>query len=283
MKQIIDALSMTSHVHNWLASSTSPQILHVFDSACNLINERREILSVVTQAVGAGPFNLVIERDIRFAEYLNLATPVSAAVEQLSLGDLIVHFSGAELWDCHPDWKILHAERDTILRQARQLSEAVPRVSRLCGAPQWGQFAGFLSSSIATADIASCVDAAQKLAGLGQGLTPSGDDFMMGAMFAARIIHRREVAEFIAGEIGKAAEPLTTSLSAAWLRAAAKGEAGILWHTLFDALISGEASAIGFHTSNILSIGATSGADALAGFINTCIAYTEIEDQHVVP
>ena len=54
MKQIIDALSMTSHVHNWLASSTSPQILHVFDSACNLINERREILSVVTQAVGAG-------------------------------------------------------------------------------------------------------------------------------------------------------------------------------------------------------------------------------------
>jgi hypothetical protein len=283
MKQIIKAASTTSTVHQWLASSTSAQILHVFDHACNLCNERREIVSIVTQEIGPGPFNIVIESDVRFAEELSLASPIFTSIEQLSLGAITIHIIDAELWDACPDWRALHAKRDSIRRQVSQVSEAVVQVSNRRGASQADTFSSSLAASIAAADIASCIHAAQKLAGLGQGLTPAGDDFLMGAVYAAWIIHRHEVAECIAAEIAKVATPLTTSLSAAWLRAAAKGEAGILWHKLFDALISGNETAIDTRTSNILSIGATSGIDALAGFINTFTAYTEIENRHVIP
>jgi hypothetical protein len=276
MKQIINAVSTTGPVSEWLANSTSARMLHVFDHACNLINERREVVSMVTREIGPGPFNLVVEGDVRFAQDLSLASPVFTSARQLSLGDLEIHIFDAKLWDSRPDWNMLHNKRETLLRQISPLSEIELQVSRL-------QCSSSLSSSIAMADIPSCRNAAAKLAGLGQGLTPSGDDFLMGAVYAAWIIHPHEIAECIVTEIAKVATPLTTSLSAAWLRAAAKGEAGILWHKFLAALISGNETAIDLQTSNILSIGATSGADALAGFINTFTAYTEIENRHVFP
>jgi hypothetical protein len=283
MKQIINAVSTTNFVYEWLASSASAKILHVFDHACNLCNERREIVSIVTQEIGPGPFSLVVESDVRFSEELSLASLVFTSTEQLSLGAVTIQIVDAEVWDACPDWKALHAERYSIRRRLGQVSEALLPVSHYRGVSRTGAFPTLLASSIAAADIAACIHAAQKLAGLGQGLTPAGDDFLMGAVYAAWIIHPHEVASCIAAEIAKVATPLTTSLSAAWLRAAAKGEAGILWHRLFDALISGNETAIDLHTSNILSIGATSGADALAGFINTFTAYTEIENRHVLP
>lgn len=283
MKQIISAVSITSQVYDWLASSTSPQILHVFDRACNLINERRDVLSLVTQEIGHGPFNLVVESDVFFAEYLTLESPVYASAEQLSLGGLTVHIIDANRWDPRPDWKTLHDARNAILWQICQLSEIQIQVSNLRGASRWGQFSNWLSSSVAMADIPSCMNAAQKLAGLGPGLTPSGDDFIMGAIYATWILHPHELAEHMTAEIAKVSAALTTSLSAAWLRAASKGEAGILWHRLFDGLLTCSQPAIQQNMVDILFIGATSGADALAGFIDTIVAYKEIGKKHVIP
>ena len=88
------------------------------------------------------------------------------------------------------------------------------------------------------------------------------------------------------------AAPLTTSLSAAWLKSAGRGEAGTLWHEFFDALISvsrivadpdgGGASptyrtAVQNSVDKILAVGETSGTDALAGFLNIFIAYGMIQ------
>lgn len=73
----INSLSLTPTVNAWLSISRHPRILHVFEHACNLINERREILSIVTQEIGDGPFNFVIEEDILFSGYLDLEAPIS--------------------------------------------------------------------------------------------------------------------------------------------------------------------------------------------------------------
>lgn len=56
----VTALSLAPTVNDWRADSRQPRILHVFDHASNLINERGEVLSVVTPQIGNGPFNLVI-------------------------------------------------------------------------------------------------------------------------------------------------------------------------------------------------------------------------------
>ena len=153
-----------------------------------------------------------------------------------------------------------------------------------------------LSSALANANVSSAKTIASHLAGLGVGLTPAGDDFILGAVLASWLIHPQEVAGVLAQEITDIAAPLTTSLSAAWLRSAGRGEAGILWHAFFEALNSAgrTESPVGIGSpayikrireamDNILSIGETSGADALAGFISTILYSMELKLNYVIP
>jgi len=270
--QHINVLSLTSNVTEWLADSHYPCILHIFDHACNLINERREVLSIVTQRIGNGPFNLVVEDDILFSEHLNVESPVSILDNQLTLGDLIINTTVAKPWNPRPDWGKLHARKDDILDHLTQF----PNPNYLPANPQFSSsLVSNLCSSLVTTDISAAKSPAAKLAGLGIGLTPAGDDFIMGALYASWIIHPFEIANVLAKEIAETAAPLTTSLSAAWLRSAGKGEVGILWHDLFNALIGDED--IQSSITNLLAVGETSGADALAGFIGTFISYAESE------
>lgn len=265
----INALSLAPNAKDWLTNSCYPRILHVFDHACNLINEHREVLSVVTPQIGNGPFNLVIENNVLFSGHLSLQSPVSFSTTQLHLGDLTIHIVGAKLWNPRPDWEMLHIRSDDILNHLTQLPTANYQVSN--------SLVAGLSTALANAHIPSSLTAAQKLAGLGQGLTPSGDDFILGAVLAAWIIHPPEIASVLAREITNVAAPLTTSISAAWLRSAGRGEAGILWHNFFNALVSADPAQIQEAANNILAIGETSGADALAGFIDIFISYAERE------
>lgn len=97
--------------------------------------------------------------------------------------------------------------------------------------------------------------ATSRLAGLGQGVTPTGDDILMGLIFALWIWHPKKAWIDL---IVDTAVPRTTSLSAAFLRAAGAGEATMHWHDLVNGLPDAP--------SNILDIGHSSGADAWAGF-----------------
>jgi len=120
------------------------------------------------------------------------------------------------------------------------------------------------------------------LAGLGSGLTPAGDDFLTGTMLWAWLAHPAP-APFCRALV-EAAIPRTTVLSAAFLRAAARGECNASWHGLLEALSEG----VGDHVpappvhggariasqhrlftavQDIMAHGATSGADSLAGFL----------------
>jgi hypothetical protein len=268
--RFIGTRSLSQNVNDWLTSTGRARILHVFNNACNLINEYGQVLSIVTPRIGNGPFNLVIDHDIRFSDHLRLQSPIYNTPPKLSVGDITINSSKAQVWNPRPDWEALHSRRIDILRQLADLEHPRSTVSSL-------------STALAGNNVSLSVSQACQLAGLGLGLTPSGDDFIMGALYAAWIIHSYEMAEPLARAVAAASAPLTTSLSAAWLKSAGKGEAGILWHQLFDALISGGQSSIQPQITNILSIGATSGSDALAGFINTLISYAESQNNHVLP
>jgi len=264
----LNVLSLTLNVTDWLANSRRPRILHVFDHACNLINKHREVLSIVTPPIGNGPFNLVIKDDICFSEHLNIESTVSIHDNQLTLGNLIVNTVEAKLWRPCPDWEMLHAKRDHILSQLLSLPiSAKHPIGTTCQPSLSTHLLSTFSTSIAIADLNASLSAAKQLSGLGAGLTPAGDDVIMGAIYAAWIIHPPEIARVLAEEISKAAAPLTTSLSAVWLRSAGRGEAGILWHDFFEALLTPDPFQIQSEVNKILAVGATSGADALAGFI----------------
>ncbi len=257
----MNSLFLTPTVNSWLANSSRPRILHVFEQASNLINERGEVLSIVIPEIGNGPFNLVVEESIVFSKHLNVESQITFEINRLKLGEITINTESATLWSPCPDWRMLHANKDKILSQLRSLSTA--NYYPLLPTPLIVDF----FSALATADISTALILASKLAGLGAGLTPAGDDFILGAILAVWIIHSQEIAKIIAEEITNTAASLTTSLSAAWLRSAGRGEAGILWHEFFDALISTNARQISEAMNRILAVGETSGADALAGFI----------------
>jgi hypothetical protein len=266
--QSIKAISLTLDSKDWLANSCHPRILHVFDRACNLINEQREVLSIVTPQIGNGPFNVVIEGDVLFLDHLTLESPIFVSANRLILGNLTVSTAGAKLWSAHPNWEKLHAWRDPILHQLTQLSVSnyQPSLPTL--------LLSTFSIAIANADSESCCTTARRLAGLGIGLTPAGDDFILGAVLAAWIIHPTEVASVLAKEVTNTAAPLTTSLSAAWLRSVGQGEAGILWHHFFNALLTLDLLHLQNSLRKILGVGATSGADAIAGFLGTVMSWS---------
>ena len=120
------------------------------------------------------------------------------------------------------------------------------------------------------------------LAGLGSGLTPAGDDFLTGTLLWAWLAH--PVPAPFCRALVEAAIPRTTVLSAAFLRAAARGECSASWHGLLEALgegvgdrvpappVHGGARIASQHrlftaVQELMAHGATSGADSLAGFL----------------
>src|SRR5215213_3923436 len=115
--QSINTLSFTPDVNNWLANTRHPRILHIFDRTCNLINERMEILSMVTPQIGNGPFNLVLEGDILLSEYLTIESSISILGDPLTLGDLFVKIADAKGWAPRPDWEVLRGQKAGVIHR----------------------------------------------------------------------------------------------------------------------------------------------------------------------
>lgn len=281
--QFIHALSLAPDVRDWLANSHQPRILHIFDQACNLINEHGRVLSIVTPQIGNGPFNLVVADEICFLEHCDLESLIYLSSAQFMIGHLVIHTTDVKLWNPRPDWEMLHARKGDIGDQLTQLriTDSLniggfdPFFGEHSGLPITQSLISNLSRLLVNVDISSVLNVTSQLAGLGVGLTPAGDDLIMGAIYAAWIIHPFEIASILARDVAETAMPLTTSLSAAWLRSAGRGEAGILWHGFFDALISKNLTKVEESIKNILAVGETSGADALAGFIGVFVSWME--------
>ena len=281
--QPLNTLSLTHHVMDWLAKTRQPRILHVFDDACNLINEHREVLSIVAPEIGNGPFNLVLEHAPCFSDQLTLESALSTSSGYLSIGTLVINTANARRWSPRPDWEALHTRRADIANRLPKIQITDPLRGNL-EAPFATTSTGSLQSldanfsfALAKADIPSAKKIAAQLAGLGIGLTPAGDDFMMGAVYASWIIHPIEEARPLAREIADTAAPLTTSLSAEWLKFAGRGEAGIRWHEFLGALLFGDLPTVRKTVENILDIGETSGVDALAGLQSTMRSWVKLQ------
>lgn len=236
---------ITPRAQRWLANGRSTRILHLFDEVCNLVDAQGDMLSLVTPSVGPGPFTLVV--DDGFTAVLDINQPVQRDGGQLTIGPLRLDTRQAALWNPRPFWSRLR-ERDNW----PTLPEIAPLSSEM------EVYLRQLLLGIQTADERQICAGAAALAGRGPGLTPLGDDVLLGVLYGLWVwLPRRDWLEMIVAT----AVPLTTTLSAAFLRAAAAGEAVWPWHEL----VNGRAHTI----DHILAIGHTSGAAAWTGFTQT--------------
>jgi hypothetical protein len=217
-----------------------------------LINDQGDVVSLVLPMIGPGPFAIVVDEP--FIPCLDPAMPVGFDrwTRMLSIGSWQIEIEDAEIWNSRPQWDNLRH-----LPLAGETASASEAASTTLRAELEGHLQCLLQG-VMVGDRTLCQAGAFGLAGLGSGLTPSGDDVLMGVLYGLWVWYPyREWMDMIV----ETAVLRTTSLSAAFLRAAAEGEATIHWHRLAD----GDETAV----EQLLSIGHTSGRDAWTGFTRT--------------
>ncbi len=280
MNQSIQALSLSQKASRWLEETKEARVLHIFEPVCNLVNENNEALSIVIPEIGNGPFSMVVEK-INFGKFVSKETNININHGILQMGKLTLSPNGNDLWTAQPDWNAVkqvkielsviknilkrHAPQDSIARLALDLPSSMPE--KVIAASKQGL--DLIHQGIAQNALKSIQDGAKRLAGLGVGLTPAGDDYLVGVMHGVWARMKNADARKICQAIIDSSVDRTTTLSKAWLQAAAGGEAGEVWHALLDALIKESNDNIAYCVMRILPTGHTSGADALAGFVDT--------------
>jgi Protein of unknown function (DUF2877) len=136
------------------------------------------------------------------------------------------------------------------------------RLARYCGA----------------GDLARAVDAAERIVGLGPGLTPSGDDVLAGLLIALRLLgnavdggHRAVwLADWISAAVTADAGTRTTALAATLLHCASRGQASAEVAALLRGLTGLEPALPALR--RLLAAGHTSGSDLAWGVLAGCQA-----------
>jgi hypothetical protein len=271
-----------------------------YHHACNLMTSEEEIITLVSPAIGDGPLNIVIQ-EIGILQHVKPGLLAVFSDEQPGLGgSLVVSLDGAQLWRPEVNWKCLTAHRRRLednfavlyswLSQndiAKGLLGLVLYGEKEPGACEDGTHSlhNLAFWTMARVGIKGLLQALQDgdrsgihentalLTGLGPGLTPAGDDYLVGLMAGLRVwpdplnssgLSPEEACQIIL----EATKGRTTLLSRAFLHSAKEGLFGENWHRLLAELARGEARGIQQAAKRILTSGATSGADTLAGFLS---------------
>lgn len=265
-----------------------------FDEACDLATEDGGVIVLIHQRVGKGPLNIVIDESQFSFQDLSYGLPATLAKDDLVLGDFLsISLGEAQMWK--PRWPLSEREADQPRRKANL--EKLCRYLAVSGRRR-GLLAVLLAASEGTGrslddaflktarrateglmtalragDRQGITHQAGRLVGLGPGLTPAGDDYLMGLMWGLRVwpyllegsgLDIEEVCK----HIWKTVKGRTTLLSAAFLQIAREGLPNEAWKDLLVEVSYGEGVGMRKAAQRVLDYGARSGADALAGFLS---------------
>lgn len=285
---VTHASNIPSSLTDLLAGTATGVVLAVFERSAYLDVGGR-IVALASGELGRGPLTIRVDD---FSAVIPLAVGHALTLHDgaIDLGHLKVNLRGAAVWDpallrasgmdpvaastaaleLITEELRRHAPSDSIVPLLD--SPNVPPDASLRRAlldPLAGGLetvAEFLSGRADASRLAAAI--ADRIAGRGLGLTPSGDDLLTG------IMHAITVWPHLAGETGAAvlrrliadaARPHTTRISGAYLDAAADGLASEPWHDLVRSVGTSHAT-IRAAVRRVLDVGETSGADALTGF-----------------
>jgi len=289
-----------------------------FSEAVNLVTPAGAALALVSRRIGNGPLNAVVSHFQVLASLLHPGDTIHGDGAALSLGqDWRLALAPAADWDPHPDYSILARRprvvagnldwlRHHLLLEAPPTSLAAPRPAVTPGAfsgppasvriqMHAGELIDGLKDAQSRGDLNQVAALASRLAGLGPGLTPAGDDWLAGWLLAQHLNEawrrsnttpaavetagsvggsrlkpagRNRTKQSLREQIAEIAVERTTTLSRALLACAAAGEGDAEWHTLLAALANEPLTNLSIYQSTraILSHGATSGAAMLTGF-----------------
>jgi hypothetical protein len=247
-----------------------------------MINGSGRYLTLALAEVGPGPFTMIIEVENKgfndFRGQIDAGTQVSFANNSLSIGELVIRTDQYVCWESFVDWSKFSRFTDHAwLSNLEHFVRANAPISSLA----WLLFENYTNPYIDMArkgwlqlqyglenhSIARVLEGVNHLAGLGIGLTPAGDDFLMGVIYGLWMNFNPSLANEWSLQVHRVAASQTTSLSAFWLEVAAEGQASKPWHDLFRAIYDMNQEDIRWSANSLGDYGHTSGYDALAGFL----------------
>lgn len=243
------------------------RVLGRFSRACNLIDDRKRVIALVLPEVGRGPFAISIDGAPGIFDSLSPGQPARADRHAVRLDGWIIGLSQTAVWEprlARPAWPLNAGLMIELIAPYTHWPDFGRETSTVRGMAQAARRAAaqFLEAIAEPEREPALVEAVGRLAGLGAGLTPAGDDYLLGTMAALWLTGRLALLPLIA----KTARPKTNALSGAFLQAAARGEFMEPWHALVWAWQAEDEGDLAAAVQWIADFGASSGRDALAGF-----------------
>jgi hypothetical protein len=231
------------------APSLAGRVHSVFERAINVLWSDGRLLTLQGPGLLVAPFAMVLAR---FPERGTVAPG-------MSLSGAAFDWTAAECVDLHMPPGPLDFPLDALREAARATSPSIAPGARA------------LELALASRDGGAVVAAARALIGLGEGLTPAGDDCLVGAL---AVLHRL-APEWLANdpqiteELTAAARTRTTDISRDFLLEAL---AGRFAESVLVVVTAESALSVRRAAERLARVGATSGADTLAGIRLACRA-----------
>lgn len=287
-------------LHRLGTGALQGRVHSVFDRVVNIEHGAGVLASLAVRGLDDAPGSARLDVDSFTGTALVVGDPVRASAGRLCLGGAIeVSFERAVAWQCRlPVYAGAPGGLRRALRAARagrsawmtdpalaapvadgdRTGDGGDRDGHIDG-DRDGDLDGAMGRALAR-HAAALLDAlaarrrddaiahATSLIGLGPGLTPSGDDFLVG-LFVVFHLEGSPCQGWLDGGAGllAAAAARTNAISQAALAEAAKGRVRQSIVDLLAALLDGSPEATGRALQRVLAIGASSGADIAAGLL----------------
>ena len=257
------------------------QVHSVFARVVNVLHADGRLYTLAAGDLDDAPNTAVLDDVADFATFgLAVSDPVRSDGDRLQIGDgLAIVLTAASAWTCSlPDYPPAPTALRTNLCRLRAELQRLG-VGGGMGAPRADasafdhavtalleQRAGRLSAALQHGDMAAAARHARTMLGLGPGLTPSGDDFLVG-LFAVLNVPASPCHGWLGGgrDVLVDADRATHAISLTALTEAANGRVRASIAALIGHLMHGSPDALPVPLRRVLSIGSTSGSDIVAG------------------
>jgi hypothetical protein len=251
---VIHATSITADAQAWLSHARQIRVLNSFDNAWNLTDENDRVVSIVTPVVGNGPLNIVVP--LKRLPHLSQSTSVYVTPQRLFLGQLTIVTEGVPVWDATLPQReginlvdIVHTGKTLLFHSPESLAQPYLKIptseadfNQLL-LKQLFEAAVCVVSALRSDDERALEAAVKALAGKGIGLTPAGDDWLLGCIVALHCLGQHPKANLIA----RIACAQTTVFSASILHMAGQGKHAQTWHDLLNAATPPQIRAAVYH------------------------------------
>jgi hypothetical protein len=265
----------------------------VFRSAVNLrLDKGHRLLTLVAPNEADLPQGIRVDTPAGFSfEICRAGELVTCRDDILRFDSLTIELRGARRWKC--DLPSLHADLtnpsaatawqcawDALNKRQVQLNAEIIAENLFrsdaairAGAPRTaGETMRGLVDATQKHDFFTAASSVRPLIGLGAGLTPSGDDLLVGYLAGlwCAVLGNSDRAQFVAN-LGKAVVRLsrrTTDISRSYLYHAARGQVSSRLADLAEAICRGDnLERVNVTVESAMQVGHTSGMDAVTGLL----------------